>query len=393
MFGLFFYAQILIGIYIVWRVIYPLPTSMSFRLFLAIVTMAVSMLLVVEQRVLGREFVSSQPMIFSWVAGYAYTAFILLGMLTLLSDIGYLIKRWVFRRPRMWGQHWRLGLLVVTAILTIVGVHQATKVPDIHRVEIKIDHLPEALDGFTIVQLTDLHVSFMVREAWLRQVVDKTNALHPDVILLTGDMIDGFVYDRLNDVAPLAELKAAYGVYGVTGNHEYYYDAPAWVKHFRKLGITMLENQHIMLDYQHTPIKIVGVNDIAALQFGLEGADIEKALTHRVSPQSSTLTSSQSSHAAEETAEHITTILMDHRPINARQNIAKGVDLQLSGHTHGGSVWGLTEIVKLVNNGFVSGLYAIGQQWLYLSNGAGLWNGFPVRLGVPSEISVIVLKK
>ncbi|NOL49494.1 metallophosphoesterase [Pelistega europaea] len=382
MLGLFFYAQLFLGLYIAWRIVYPLPVTKGVRIFFFLLVLMVSMLLVIEQRILGRAFISAQPLWFSWVAGCAYVAFILLGVLTLFSDAIFLVKRWLFRRPRMWGQHWRLGILLVTAILTTVGVQQATKIPETRHVEITIRDLPESLNGFTIVQLTDLHVSFMMRGAWLRQIVDKVNALKPDVILLTGDMVDGYVPDKIQDIAPLADLKALYGVYGITGNHEYYFDAPAWVEHFQRLGVTMLNNAHVVLNYHGTPLKIAGVNDPAALQFGLEGPDLDKALHHAVGM-----------YVLAEDMQSMTTILMDHRPINAYDNIAKGVDLQLSGHTHGGSVWGLTEIVKQVNNGFVSGLYNLDDKgWMYLSNGAGLWNGFPVRLGVPSEISVIVLR-
>ncbi|WP_218118040.1 MULTISPECIES: metallophosphoesterase [Pelistega] len=306
------------------------------------------------------------------ILGGLFAGFSLLIMLTLLSDIVSLIGRIFSIHSLYWSTRKRVVIFLATIVLAIIGVQAAIRVPDVKRVEIPIKNLSQKLDGLTIVQLTDLHISHLFRDAWLNEVVQKTNQLNPDIILITGDFIDGEVSDRWSDIQAYKQLKAKYGVFGIMGNHEYYYHGEKWFKALGELGIEMLANEHRVIYPQGEPFVVAGLTDEAALRFKLPGPAIDKALADR--------------------PDNAITVLLAHRPQEVAEHIAKGVSLQLSGHTHGGMIIGFQQLVKFFNGGFVSGLYKVGEGWLYLSNGTGLWNGFPIRLGVPSEITLITLR-
>jgi predicted MPP superfamily phosphohydrolase len=246
-------------------------------------------------------------------------------------------------------------------------------VPDAREVEITLDRLPVELDGLRVVHLSDLHASRLLHGSWQRAVVEKANALDPDLILITGDLVDGTPAHRAADVAPLRGLKARLGVLAAPGNHEYYSGYEAWMAAFAKLGLRVLSNRHVVIKDRGRALVVAGTTDRGgAARFGLPGPDVGAALAG--APKG------------------VPVLLMSHQPRDAAKNAEAGVDLQLSGHTHGGQIAGLHLIVRAANEGFVSGLYRVGAMWLYVSNGAGLWNGFPVRLGRPSEITSIVLR-
>jgi predicted MPP superfamily phosphohydrolase len=268
--------------------------------------------------------------------------------------------------------HWSTALATAALILSAIGVWQAVRVPDVRRVEITLDRLPAELNGFTIVQLTDLHASRLLHGAWQRGVVDKVNALDADLILITGDLVDGTPANRAADVAPWRDLKARQGVLAIPGNHEYYSDYMAWMAAFPKLGVRMLRNEHAVIEKNGRALVVAGTTDQNAERFGLPMPDVTAALAG--APKGAVV------------------LLMAHRPKDAAKNAEAGVDLQLSGHTHGGQIVGLHFVVQAVNDGFVSGIYRVGAMQLYVSNGTGLWSGFPVRIGRPSEITRIVLR-
>lgn len=366
---MFHFALFLIFLYVVWRLVLPLPYAWWIKALLSCFLLFISKYHFIQLWLFGSMFSPELPTWAVLILGGLFAGFAVIALLTFISDVVFLLLR-LFRQPVAWGTGWRLGVMVVSVVLTVIGVHQAVRVPDVHRVEIPLRSLPAQLNGLKIVQLTDLHISHLFKRDWLQQVVDKTNALNPDVIVITGDLIDGLVQDRWQDIGAYAQLKAKYGVFAITGNHEYYFGASQWVQAFEKLGMRVLQNEHVVLQHQGEPFVLAGVNDEAAVKFGLAGPDINKALAG---------------------APKVTTILLDHRPKQVHENIAKGVDLQLSGHAHGGMIIGLDQLVKLFNQGFVSGLYSVDGAWMYLSNGTGLWNGFPIRLGVPSEITLLEL--
>ncbi len=253
-----------------------------------------------------------------------------------------------------------------------MGVYLAVQVPGVQRVEVKVENLPQSFDGLRIVQLTDLHISRLFPEDWVEGVVSRTNRLNPDAIMITGDLIDGTVQARMKDVAPLSKLKAPLGVIAVPGNHEYYFDADQWIAEFRRLGMRVLVNEHLALQRGTGNLIVAGVTDEVAPTFGLPGPDLE--------------------HALSGSSKDTPTILLKHRPSGAAESAAAGVSVQLSGHTHGGMIRGLDQVAQYANQGFVSGRYDVDGMTLYVSNGTALWNGFPIRLGVPAEITEIVLR-
>lgn len=306
------------------------------------------------------------------VQGWLFVSAVLFACLLLLRDVAALLARLLFRCqiPFLLSV---MPLLILALGVSAFGVMQAIRVPTVRTVTIAIPNLPSAFDGIRIVQLADLHSSRLHPREWVEQVVNKANALQPDLMVLTGDMFDGHVSQRYADVKPLRELRARYGIYAITGNHEYYFDYRSWLCAWESLNIPFLLNTHVRIEKDGQSLVLAGVTDEAAIKEGEMGPDIARAL--------------EGSKASD------TIILLDHRPGNARVNSHYGVSLQLSGHTHGGMIRGLDIAIKPANDGFISGLYRVGEMNLYVSNGAGLWNGFPVRLGRPAEITHIVLNK
>ncbi|MEK6609137.1 MAG: metallophosphoesterase, partial [Myxococcota bacterium] len=225
--------------------------------------------------------------------------------------------------------------------------------------------------GLTIVQLTDLHVGPTLGRAFVAEVVTRTNALTPDLVAITGDLVDGSP-ERLQDaVAPLAELRARHGVYFVTGNHEYYSGADAWLPALARLGIRTLRNERVTIGAGAAAFDLAGVDDFTALGMADgHGPDLPRALAGR-----------DPSRAV---------VLLAHQPRAVHEAARLGVDLQLSGHTHGGQIWPFRWIVRLAQP-FVAGLHRVGATQIYVSRGTGFW-GPPMRLCEPAEISRIVLQ-
>ncbi|MCW2475801.1 metallophosphoesterase [Candidatus Symbiopectobacterium sp. NZEC151] len=305
------------------------------------------------------------------LVGWLFGVAVFLAGLLLLRDALYLILRILFGQPLTHQSGLRGLLLAVAVILSSVAVWQGIRAPQVNHVRITLKGLPPQFEGFSIVQLADLHSSRLLPRNWVQDVVTRTNALNADLIVLTGDMVDGWVMSRYGDIEPLGDLRAKHGVWAVTGNHEYYFCAPDWVKTFEKLGLTFLNNSATRITQGSAAIYLAGVTDAVAPKYGLQGPQLNDALAARRPDD--------------------TVILLDHRPGNARQNEEMGVSLQLSGHTHGGMISGLDKLIGSANNGFVSGQYPLGAMTLYVSNGTGIWNGFPFRLGKQSEITLITL--
>ncbi|MFR1320187.1 MAG: metallophosphoesterase [Akkermansia sp.] len=264
-----------------------------------------------------------------------------------------------------------LGLLVLSSVLATVGVIGGTSVPGVREETIAVGHLPEEADGMTIALLADLHADGITRADRIRRIVQRTNSLNPDLVVIAGDFVDGTVPVHGEDLRPLADLKARYGVFGVPGNHEYYSGYEEWMEFLPMLGVRMLPNEHVLTGGGN--VVLAGVTDPVAGMTGREEPDIGKALEGAPPGKAR--------------------ILASHQPRLAREAARQGVDLQLSGHTHGGMITGIDRLVARFNDGFVSGPYRVGSMKLYVSNGAGIWNGFPVRIGVPAEIVLIRLKR
>ena len=270
---------------------------------------------------------------------------------------------------------------VVAFVFGLTCAWSALSDPEKETITVEVKDLPAELTTLKVVQLSDLHVSNLFPATHTESVVAAVNALKPDLVLITGDFADGAIdtpegyANRDKDLAPLEDLKATYGVYGVSGNHEYiggaYQPLTAILKNH---GVTLLENAHERLTVNGRAVTIVGVTDLAAYRAGEAAHNLEAALAN---VQNDDLR-----------------ILMDHQPRAAAEsaNPKFGIDLQLSGHTHGGHTGLVGMLAARANAGFLKGLYQVGDMTLYVSQGTGFWAGFPVRSGTWNEITEIHFK-
>lgn len=303
-------------------------------------------------------------------------ALLALALLGAITDVFRLLRRLLRRKaPAAARPGLPPVLLLISLLLAALGTHAALRVPSVTPVEIVVPGLPAAWDGLTVAQLSDVHASKTFPGNWLAGVVDAVNAARPDLIVITGDLFDGSPRQRFDDLRPLRRLRAPLGVYACPGNHEYYSGLTAWRPRFSSLGILLLENDHVLLRRNGAELILAGLSDDVAERFDLPRPDIRQALGS--------------------TEASLPLILMAHRPHlveQLKQLSRPGAALQLSGHTHGGQVFGLDLLVRRVNKGYLRGLYELGPVRLYISTGTALWSGFPLRLGVPSEIPLITLR-
>jgi predicted MPP superfamily phosphohydrolase len=259
-----------------------------------------------------------------------------------------------------------LGVTVVAGALGLVAVRSGLTRVALRDVEVRLRRLPRALDGTTIVQLSDVHVGPTIGRNFIEEVVASTNAVNPDVVAITGDLVDGSVEALREHVAPLAKLRARWGVYFVTGNHEYYSGAEAWCAELERLGIRVLRNERVTIGDASASFDLAGIDDAHAHQFGNgHGADLARAVAGR-DPEREL-------------------VLLAHQPRAVFDAMQHGVGLQLSGHTHGGQIWPWSLFVRL-QQPVVSGLKRFGETLVYVSNGTGYW-GPPMRLAAPAEIT------
>jgi predicted MPP superfamily phosphohydrolase len=318
--------------------------------------------------VFSPEFPRPVVALFNW----AFGAIVLLALLLLVLDAGLLLaipfKGGFVTAP----DAVRYGLAALAAVLAAIGVQQAMRIPPLRDVEVGIPGLPAQFDGYTILQLTDLHISRLFPAAWARTVVERSNALGVDLIAITGDLIDGTLEARRADIEPLRDLKATDGVWVISGNHEYIFGYSAWMAHFAALGLLSLENRHIVLDRNGGKLVIAGITDRASRRRGHQVRDLAAVLEG--APRDAPI------------------VLLDHQPSDARLAAKLGVALQLSGHTHGGLIMGVDRLAAPANAGYVSGRYDVDGMTLYVNNGTALWPGFALRLGRPSELTRITLR-
>lgn len=260
-----------------------------------------------------------------------------------------------------------VGALLVTSI-GFINARRRARVVDI---EIPVRNLPEALRGFSIAQISDVHVGPTIKRGYVDAIVEAVNDLDADLIAVTGDLVDGSVQQLGRHVAPLARLKARYGAYFVNGNHEYYSGERDWSVELRRLGMKVLENEHVVLTHGDSTLVVAGVTDYGAHHFDpRQRSDPFAALQ------------GAPAHAA-------VRILLAHQPRSAAAAASAGFDLQLSGHTHGGQFWPWNLFVRF-QQPFVAGLHRLNDLWVYTSRGTGYW-GPPKRFGAPSEITRIRL--
>jgi predicted MPP superfamily phosphohydrolase len=312
-------------------------------------------------------------------------AFVLLLVVAVLGRelvvaIVSIVRRIRHRRAREIDLDRRQALLVLRATglaaagaavgVTAFAHASAIQLPEVRRIELVIARLPEGLQGLRIAQISDLHTGPTLRGETVAAIVAQVNALEPDLVFITGDLVDGFVQQLASQVAPLGDLRAPLGRFFVTGNHEYFYRADEWVDHLGKLGITVLVNDHRVVERRGARLLVAGVCDES-------GGDHLAGHEHDLA---ASLEGAPSVDAR---------VLLAHRPDCAARAAALGFDVQLSGHLHGGQFFPLTEIVR-ATQAYFAGPYQVGGMHLYVSRGAGYW-GPSIRLGAPQEIALIEL--
>lgn len=267
-------------------------------------------------------------------------------------------------------QSMNLGLLGTSALLTGCGFYEARRRPTLVKVSVPIPNLPKELEGLQIAQISDLHVGLTIKRDYVERVVKQVNDLEAPIIAFTGDLADGLVSGIRDEVAPLRDLYAPYGKFFVTGNHEYYSGVEDWVEEIDRLGFTVLLNSHRILTHGNTNFVLAGVTDYSGGRF---------LKSHISNPM----------HAVDGAGAGDVRILLAHQPRSIFAAAKAGFDLQISGHTHGGQYFPWNMLVELYQP-FTKGLHRYEKTWIYVNRGTGYW-GPPMRLGVPSEITLITL--
>jgi len=263
-----------------------------------------------------------------------------------------------------------LGTGLLSLFSAAVGTRTALAGPVVESVDISLPTLPKEFDGLKICQISDLHVGPTIDRNYAQKVVDLTLAQNPDLIVLTGDIIDGYPEVLRSQLEPLKNLRAPHGVFYCTGNHEYYWGIDIWLKEFQALGFTILNNEHHLLNKGASQICIGGITDLKGHQFSpAHQSDAKKAF--------------------EGVSAETVKILLAHQPASYTQALECGVHLQLSGHTHGGQFFPWSLLVAAAQR-FYKGLYFHETMWIYTNRGTGYW-GPPQRFTVPSEITVLRL--
>ncbi len=350
-------------------------TPVRVALLSLIVALAVTLIL---QPIGERRWPRAATRLIAWPASlWIGFAFYLL-MLTLLSDVVWTLlgaavpagarglSGTTAARMRAFGV---IGLALGAGV---AATRIALRPPTLRRLDLSLARWPQALDGFRIVQISDIHIGPILDRRFAAALVARCNELQPDLIAVTGDLVDGSVRRLADEVAPFADLRARHGVFFVTGNHDHYSGADPWVAHVQTLGMQVLRNQRVRIGDGDASFDLAGVEDHhASLVGGSLKEDVPAALADR-DPQRAL-------------------VLLAHDPATFHQAAALGVDLQLSGHTHGGQIWPFNYLVRL-STPYVAGLYRERDAQLYVSRGTGFW-GPAMRLFAPSEITEIVMHR
>jgi predicted MPP superfamily phosphohydrolase len=252
------------------------------------------------------------------------------------------------------------------------GAYLANSPPVVRRVPVTLANLDPALDGLRIVTFSDGHLSATYGGRRFERLVELVNEQRPDVVAIVGDLVDGDVSELREEAAPLADLVSEQGVFFVTGNHEYFVDTNAWLRHLPTLGVDVLRNERVAISRGGASFDLAGIDDRTAASSGLpgHGANLDAALDGR--------------------DDGVPVVLLAHQPVQVQQAAAAGVDLQLSGHTHGGQLWPFDYVIRL-DQPSVEGLSRHGDTQLYVTSGAGYW-GPPMRVGARPEVTVVELR-
>ncbi len=352
----------LLHLYIGWRLASALPTPAA----VALITVLLLSCGLIPAAFVGRRARDRRVADrWSWAGMLALGLFALLLVLTLVRE-GVVLLGWLLAVPGL-GAASAAAVPVLALLALAAGLVGARRTARVRDVEVPIAGLPPALHGFTIAQISDVHVGPTVKGPYVEAIVGAVNRLQADAVAVTGDLVDGRVADLKHDVAPLAGLRSRHGTFFVTGNHEYYSGAADWTAWLATLGLTVLNNEHVVLRHDGAALVLAGVTDYGAHHFAPDQrSDPKRAL-------------------AGAPAQAGARVLLAHQPRSAAAAAEAGFDLQLSGHTHGGQFWPFHLFVPL-QQPFTAGLHRLRQLWVYTSRGTGYW-GPPLRLFAPSEIT------
>jgi uncharacterized protein len=359
-------------VYIGWRLLSALSVG-PFGIGLGIVILLIACVLIplaIRTRSMRNQELAD---LLSWVGLTAMGFFSSLVVFTLLRDLllGFVHLFLPASQADAWAAPSAQITLALTCLVTLAGLVIARGRPRITEVTVPIRNLPESLNGFSIAQISDVHVGSTIKRGFVEDIVRRVNLLNADLIAVTGDLVDGSVARLSVHTAPLAGLNAKYGAYFVTGNHEYYSGERAWTEEIRRLGLRVLKNEHVVLQHNGGSLVLAGVTDYSAHRFD----------PSQRSDPAAALRGAPSDAGAK--------ILLAHQPSSATAAEAAGFDLQISGHTHGGQFWPWNHFIRYFQP-FTSGLNRLNTLWVYVNRGTGYW-GPPNRFGVPSEITRIKL--
>ncbi|TAH11025.1 MAG: metallophosphoesterase [Curvibacter sp.] len=365
---------------IAWRLLPDLPDAAALILVGVLLVSA----LLVPRGLMGRG-AKRGP----WSSAMVWAGLLCMGLfssllvLTLLRDV-LLLGGWAAQVSGL-TQKWdtlrttsALAVPILALLMSIVGFWNARRTATVVRVDIPIVNLPTALHGFTMAQISDIHVGPTIKTHYLQRIVERVNSLDAHMVAITGDLVDGSVKELGRHIAPLVHLQSTHGTFFVTGNHEYYSGAHGWIEALRALGVQVLMNEHVVIHHSHNGqnpghamVVVAGVADYNAHHFDeSHRSDPHKALNHAP-------------------AQALFKLLLAHQPRSAVAAEKAGFDLQLSGHTHGGQFWPWGYFVRF-QQPFTAGLQKLGTLWVYTSRGTGYW-GPPKRFGAPSEITLLRL--
>jgi predicted MPP superfamily phosphohydrolase len=367
-----FWLFLSLPVYVGWRLFSALPLGSigTFAATLLLVACCVFIPVIVRSRSIRNQRLADR---LSWIGLTAMGFFSSLLILTVMRDL-VLLGAQLFL-PHHTAQAWVTPTaewtISLASLITLLGLFIARRKPGIVDVKIPLTGLPQPLHGFTIAQISDVHVGPTIKRGFVEGIVHRVNDLKPDMIAITGDLVDGSVQQLSVHTEPLARLAARHGAFFVTGNHEYYSGERAWTDEMRRLGLHVLKNEHVVLNHDGASVVLAGVTDLSAHHFDpAQRSDPAAALY------------GAPSHAAAK-------ILLAHQPSSAAAAVRAGFDLQISGHTHGGQFWPWNLFVRFFQP-FTGGLHRLKNLWIYVSRGTGYW-GPPNRFGVPSEITRIRL--
>ncbi len=369
-----------LGLYAFFHLIFFLNIPIFFKII------ALFIFLLLSQCMTGMRYIVSFTPHMSYfalkVTGRLSAFFMTLASFLMMYDLALIILALIFLIfgidfnlfiPLLSSKILTVSMLISTLIISIYGCRHALKFPTTTERNLYVKNLPKELIGLKIAHLSDLHIGSTFHGNWLNKLIDKTNACKPDLILITGDLVDGSPEKIEKDIEAIKNLQAKYDVCICLGNHEFYCGAHAWIEKWRSWGLKVLVNENLRFEHNNYPFVVSGVADKEGRKFkGMLRPDMSEAMKN--------------------VQDDDFVILMEHQPKNAQKNANRKVNVQLSGHTHGGQYFFLFPLVNFLNGGFRLGFYYLDNMTLYVNPGTGIWGYAPVRVGTSNELTLLILE-